>query len=219
MKNEKIKAIIFDMDGVLVDSEPIHERAELETCREFGMEVPVSEWGKFRGTKLEDIFSHISKTYGTGNEPIEKMIEIKIQKYLTIALAEMDMIPGALDFLKELKKNKKYRYALTTSGRKVQQDQILAKFNLTGYFEIMITADDVKNGKPNPEPYAITVKRLDEIPENCLVIEDSDNGIISAKAAGCQACGITTTFDRKRLESAGADMVVSDFFELAKILF
>jgi HAD superfamily hydrolase (TIGR01509 family) len=219
MEKEKIKAIIFDMDGVLVDSEPIHERAEMETCREFGMEVPKSEWHKFRGTKLEDIFSYISKTYGAGDEPIEKMIEIKIQKYLTIALAEMDMIPGAMDFLQELKKNKKYRYALTTSGRKMQQDKILSKFNLTDYFDIMITADDVKNGKPHPEPYATTVKKLELLPEDCLVIEDSDNGILSAKAAGCLACGITTTFDRKRLELAGADMVVSDFSELAKILF
>lgn len=219
MEKSKIKAIIFDMDGVLVNSEPMHERAEMEICLEFGMKVSKREWDGFRGKKLEDIFSYASKKYGTGNEPIEEMIERKIARYLSLALAEMDLVPGAYDFLQKLKKNGKYSYALTTSGRKVQQEKILSKFNLADYFEIMITADDVKNGKPHPEPYAITVQKLNELPETCLVIEDSDNGILSAKAAGCFACGITTTFDREKLEGAGADMVVSDFFELSKILF
>lgn len=219
MNIKKIKALIFDMDGVLVDSEPIHERAEMEVCREFGMEVSKSEWDGFRGKKLEDIFSYASKKYGNGNEPIEKMIERKIEVYLSHALRDMQLVSGAYEFLEELKKNHKYRYALTTSGRKIQQDQILEKFNLTGFFPIMVTAEDVRNGKPHPEPYMITVQRLSEQPSECLVIEDSDNGILSAKAAGCQACGITTTFTKDHLQSVGADMVTSDFYKLAEVLF
>jgi HAD superfamily hydrolase (TIGR01509 family) len=216
---EKIKALIFDMDGVLVDSEPIHEKAEMEVCREFGMVVPKLEWDNFRGKKLEDIFSYASQRYGTGKEPVEEMIKRKIEVYLSYALSDMQLVEGAYEFLKDLEKNKRYRWALTTSGRKVQQEKILSKFGLAGFFDIMVTSEDVRNGKPHPEPYAITAEKLGEAPDECLVIEDSDNGIISAKAAGCRACGITTTFDRDRLESAGADMVVSDFFELAKVLF
>jgi len=207
------------MDGVIVNSEPVHEKAEMEVCREFGMEVPKSEWDGFRGKKLEDIFSYASRKYGKGNEPIEKMIERKIEVYLSYALAEMQLVSGVYEFLEELKKNQKYRYALTTSGRRIQQDKILAKFNLTDFFPIKVTAEDVHKGKPNPEPYAVTVQRLNENPGDCLVIEDSDNGVLSAKAAGCQVCGITTTFSKNRLESCGADMVVSDFFELSKVLF
>lgn len=214
-----IKALIFDMDGVIVNSEPIHEKAEMEVCREFGMEVSKSEWDGFRGKKLEDIFSYASQKYGTGNEPIEKMIERKIELYLSYALRDMQLVDGAYEFLQEMKKNQKYRYALTTSGRRVQQDKILAKFNLADFFEIMVTADDVNNGKPHPEPYTITVKKLNEQPSDCLVIEDSDNGILSAKSAGCQACGITTTFSQERLKSVGADMITSSFAELSKILF
>jgi HAD superfamily hydrolase (TIGR01509 family) len=215
----KIKTIIFDMDGVLIDSEPIHEKAEMEICREFGMDVPKKEWDKFRGKKLEGIFSYASRKYGKGDEPIEKMIEKKIERYLFYALREMQLIDGVSEFLEKLKKTQKYRYALTTSGRKVQQDQILAKIKLTDFFPIIVTADDVQSGKPNPDPYLITVEKLKELPENCLVIEDSDNGILSAKAAGCQACGITTTFSKEYLEKAGADFVVSNFQELAKVLF
>lgn len=219
MNINEIKAIIFDMDGVIVNSEPIHEKAEMEVCCEFGMEVSKKDWDGFRGKKLEDIFSYASKKYGTGKEPIEKMIERKIELYLFYALQEVELVPGALEFLEEMKKNQKYSYALTTSGRKIQQDKILEKFNLNNFFEIIVTAEDVKNGKPHPEPYSITVQKLSENPNSCLVIEDSDNGILSAKSAGCQVCGITTTFSKDRLSSVGADMVVSDFFELAKILF
>ncbi|HRZ34037.1 MAG TPA: HAD family phosphatase [Candidatus Moranbacteria bacterium] len=217
MKN--IKALIFDMDGVIVNSEPIHEKAEMEVCREFGMEVLKSEWDNFRGKKLEDIFSYASQKYGNGNEPIEKMIERKIELYLSYALRDMQLVEGVYEFLEKLRNSLKYRYALTTSGRKVQQDKILTKFNLESFFEIMVTADNVSNGKPHPEPYLVTVKKLNEQPSECLVIEDSDNGILSAKSAGCQACGITTTFTKERLESVGADMVVSNFSELSKVLF
>ncbi len=219
MNIKEINAIIFDMDGVLVDSEPIHEKAEMEVCHEFGMEVPKSEWDGFRGKKLEDIFSYVSKKYGSGNEPIEKMIERKIQLYLAYALQDMELIPGVCEFLDRLKKSQKYRYALTTSGRRIQQHKILEKYKLENFFEIMVAADDVKNGKPNPEPYLVIIAKLNEIPARCLVIEDSDNGIISAKAAGCQACGITTTFSEDRLRSVGSDMIVSDFAELSRIFF
>lgn len=220
MDISNIKAIILDMDGVIVDSEPIRERAEIETCREFGMEVSKSEWDNFRGKKLEDIFSYASQKYGKGNEPIEKMIERKIELYLKIALQDLKIIDGAREFLEKLKSDGRYSFALTTSGRKIQQDQILEKFGLENIFPIMVTADDVKNGKPHPEPYAITAVKLNEKPQHCLVVEDSDNGIRSAKAAGCMACGITSQFfSRERLMQAGADVVVDHFSELSEILF
>ncbi|MFA5248202.1 MAG: HAD family phosphatase [Patescibacteria group bacterium] len=214
MNNDKIKALIFDMDGVIVDSEPIHRKAEIQTCIKFGMKVPQKEWENFRGKRLEDIFSYVCKKYGTGKESIEKMIQFKIDLYLSCALSDMNLVPGVYEFLLDLKRNTNYSLAITTSGRKIQQDKILNKFNLKHFFEIMVTAEDVEHGKPHPEPYLITVKKLKEDSENCLVIEDSDNGILSAKRAGCIACGITTTFNEKTLKLAGADVIIENFIEL-----
>ena len=219
MDTERIQALIFDMDGVIVNSEPIHEKAEMEVFREFGMEVDRREWDGFRGKKADDIFTYVIQKYGNGDEPIEKMIERKIEMYLLHALHEMQLVSGAKEFFRRLSGSQKYRCALTTSGRKDQQYKILAKFGLLDCFQVMVTADDVKNGKPHPEPYIATVQRLNLEPDVCLVIEDSDNGILSAKAAGCQACGITTTFTKGRLEGAGADVIVAGFDELAQILF
>jgi len=207
------------MDGVIVDSEPIHEQAEMETCREFGMEVSKSEWDNFRGKKLEDIFSYAREKYGKGDEPIEQMIERKIELYLSYALHDLKMVPGAREFLEKLKSDRRYAFALTTSGRKIQQDQILAKFGLENFFQVMVTSEDVRNGKPDPEPYAVAVKKLNILPEQCLVIEDSDNGVRSAKAAGCMAMGITSQFfSRERLLQAGANWVVDNFKELSDML-
>jgi HAD superfamily hydrolase (TIGR01509 family) len=214
MKKESIKAIIFDMDGVLVDSEPIHEKAEIQTLEEFGIRVPKDEWEFFRGKKIEEIFSYAIAKYGTGREPVEKIIERKIEVYLCEALRAMELLPGAREFLDNLRKRTKFRLALTTSGRKAQQDEILDKFGLRHFFEIMVTADEIKRGKPDPEPYLVTINKLGETSEDCFVIEDSDNGILSAKSAGCIACGITTTFDREKLEKSGADIVVDSFSEL-----
>lgn len=219
MNTKKIRAIIFDMDGVLVDSEPTQAKAIMEVCREFGMEVSESECDDFRGRKMEDIFFYASKKYGIEIVPIREMVKRKIEIYLEFALQDVKLVSGVREFLDKLKKTQKYRFALTTSGRKIQQDQILAKYQLENFFETMITSDDVKNGKPHPEPYIVTVEKLNEEPGACLVIEDSDNGILSAKTAGCLTCGITTTFPGNRLESAGADIIISDFDELAKILF
>lgn len=206
------------MDGVLVDSEPIHEKVEMETLEEFGILVPKAEWDGFRGKKIEEIFSYACDKYGTGKENIEEMIERKIELYLSEALSSMELVTGAREFLGNLKDRADLRLALTTSGRKFQQDKILEKFGLRDFFEIMVTADQVKRGKPDPEPYLITVEKLGEDSGCCLVIEDSDNGILSAKSAGCVACGITTTFGGDKLETAGADIVVDSFSELEKIL-
>lgn len=217
---ENIKAIIFDMDGVLVDSEPIHEKVEIQTCREFGIDLPEKKWDNFRGKKLAEIFSYLSKKYGKGDEPIDEMIERKVELYLERALKDMEMISGAGEFLEKVKEDDNFSYMLTTSGTGEQQEKILEKFGLTESFPERITAEDVVKGKPDPEPYLKSVERLSLPAENCLVIEDSYNGILSAKAAGCQACGLSSSyFSKKQLEEAGADLVISEFKELEEKLF
>jgi len=95
---------------------------------------------------------------------------------------------------------------------------IFNKFNLSDYFDVIVTKEEIKNGKPHPEPFLKTASKIEILPENCLVIEDSDNGIIAAKKAGCLVIGITTSLSREKLQEVGADHVVDSFDELEKIL-
>jgi HAD superfamily hydrolase (TIGR01509 family) len=127
-------------------------------------------------------------------------------------------VPGIKEFLQKISANQKYRLAIGTAGRKSVQEELLEKHGLNPYFEFIVSAGDVTKGKPDPEIYTTAVNKLGLQAEECLVIEDAVNGIVSAKAAGCVACGITTGMPKEALLEAGADLVVDSFEELWMLL-
>jgi len=104
---------------------------------------------------------------------------------------------------------------LTTSATRRDQQRTFALFDLTPYFAVVVTADDVTHPKPNPEPYLTTAQRLDVTPASCLVIEDSTHGVMSAQRAGCTVAGLATSFSAERLVEAGALVAATDFGTLA----
>lgn len=214
-----IDAIIFDMDGVLVDSEPVHIETEKITCRAYGIKVPESAWEGFKGTTDQDMFDYIVKNFTDGKVSIDELVAHRAKTYLRVTPEKIQtMIPGALEFLKQVKEQR-LKIALTTSSINEVQESIFDKFNLHAYFNVIVTADEIIKGKPDPEPYLKTVQKLQLPAGHCLVIEDSTNGILSAKAAGCIAAGITNSFSKERLCEAGADYVVNTFKELSHLLF
>jgi HAD superfamily hydrolase (TIGR01509 family) len=108
----------------------------------------------------------------------------------------------------------KYNVALVSSSPKPIVDIVVQRFELGKYFDRIITGDDVEKGKPDPEPYLKAAKELGVHPEECVVVEDSINGVKSAKAAGMKCIGITNSFPREELERAGADYVIDVIVEL-----
>jgi HAD superfamily hydrolase (TIGR01509 family) len=131
---------------------------------------------------------------------------------------EIRLVEGVLPFLCQCKA-RKWPIALTTSAQRAMQELAFSQFDLSRYFDVVVTGNDITHGKPHPEPYLKTAERIGYPPLQCLVIEDSTNGVRSAKAAGCQAVGITTSFPSDTLLAAGADVVVRNFAELEKILY
>lgn len=210
---KKIKAIIFDMDGVIVDSEHIHKAAELEACRHFGIDAPIEEWEKFKGRTLKYIADYLIKKYASRKIKPHQFAKKKTDLYLEMAPKKIAEIPGAVDFIKKAKK-KNFCLCLATSSLDVIRKLVFKKYNLHPYFSFVTTADEVAHGKPHPEPYLKTVAKSGFLPAECAVIEDSDNGIISAKSAGCHAIGITTSFGAEKLAEVGADLVVGGFDEI-----
>jgi HAD superfamily hydrolase (TIGR01509 family) len=215
---KNLKAIIFDMDGVIVDSEKLHTEAELSTCTEYQIKAPMEEWDKFRGRTGQDFFSHLIQNFCATKHDVMEVLEYNSRKYFEIAQTRLQLVPGALDFLKLLKEGL-FNIGLATSGRKSHQEMVFHKFSLQDYFDAIITGDEIINGKPHPEPYVKIVKKLLHKPQECLVIEDAINGIVSAKAAGCLTAGITTSFDREKLLASGADMTFDQFGELNSMIF
>lgn len=216
-KIRNIEAIIFDMDGVIVDSEPIGLEADRWVCEKHGISVPETEWIHFKGKPNRDVFAHIVRLFTDGSLSASDLVDQKRKRYMDISRERLLLIPGSKKFIAHARKNIS-KMALTTSSSHIIQQFVFDKFNLHHYFDEITTGDEVVNGKPHPEPYLLTLSKLGVNPETTFVVEDSGNGILSAKAAGCQVIGITTSFPKKALLEKGADFVVSSFKEMYSLI-
>jgi HAD superfamily hydrolase (TIGR01509 family) len=205
--------ILFDMDGVLINSEPLHEFTLLELSGQFGRRFEQeSELQRFKGLPevsianlLKEIFPAVTLE---NHEITRRRLELLLANFHVV-----EMIEGALEFVKRCKAAG-FRLALTTSAARTIQQLAFEKFGLATYFDAVVTGEDIKRGKPDPEPYLLTAGKLDQPASNCMVIEDAVSGVISGKAAGCFVVGITTSFPANDLAAAGADLVLASFRDL-----
>ena len=211
--NSIMKAIIFDLDGTLLNSEKVHRKAEIFISHIYNICPDYRIWNKVTGKKTIDVFKYVIKKYKLRNVTPEEMVCIKLKYYLKIAPKEVKLYPHTLQKLGELKK--KYRLALTTSSQFKEFRFILPK--IRKYFEVIINGDMVKHGKPNPEPYLMTIKKLKLKPKDCVVVEDADNGIISAKRAGVyKTIGLTQTLPKSKMKNA--DYVCKNIVDVVKLI-
>ena len=218
MLNDGFKAIIFDMDGVITDTEALHRQAEEAACRHYGLDAPKSEWQNFQGRTAENIFSYLIGKYGGGRKiPVPEIVAFKTRAYLDLSAQDLPVIPGALEFIKLARKNLEGVALATGSNRAVQQ-AVFDRYDLARYFDAVVTGDEVQKAKPDPEAYLKASRKLGQNPAECFVIEDSDNGVRAGVGAGCHVIGITTSFPRATLESLGARLVVDTYDELARSL-
>ena len=213
---QKYQAIIFDLDGVIIDSMKLHVKLEKAVCKKYRISAPASIWRKFIGWKIEEIFKYLVTNYSEKEIDIKQMVRDKVTR-LKLANKKIREVAGAIKFVKQARHILK-KTVLVTSSEKEFTDLILKKFNLKDSFDLVITAKDFSRGKPDPEAYLKAVKLLKVKPGECIVIEDADNGIISAKAAGCTVIGITTTLPKEKLIKAGANYVIKNYSELKSLI-
>lgn len=209
----KPRAFIFDLDGVIINSEPLHERATRLACRQHGIDVPDRVFDSFRGQTDRDIMRHLVRDASV--EP-ETLLAAKHDAYEAL-LDELTLMPGALDFIGGLDEHA-FPLALVTSTARHNQERTFAQFDLTPYFDAVVTADDVERAKPHPEPYRRAVQQLSMEPAACMVIEDSTHGVTSARRAGCMVVGLCSSFSAEALREAGAHQTVETYDELARFL-
>ncbi len=210
-----VSAILLDMDGIVIDSEPLHEEAQRTVFREFDLDVPDSALPTFKGMTEQDVFTRIVLDYGHGARDVDTLVAAKEVAYRKL-LKDVTLVPGVLSFIRSV--HGRFRIALTTSSVRSDQQFAFEKFDLAPYFEVIVTAEDIINPKPHPQPYRKTAERLGIGPGDCLVVEDSLHGVQSALGAGCVVAGMTTTFRRDALDDAGAHFTIDTFEELANRL-
>jgi beta-phosphoglucomutase len=194
-----IKAIIFDMDGVLVDSEKIHFKAEKIALNKYGITRTKKEELAFTGVPFETALKIYIKENNIPPEKFKIIINEK-QKLMEKFENEIKLIPSTYNFIKN--NYQKFRFALVTSSNRITQHEFIRKFKLGKYFKVLLSCNDIKNPKPHPDPYIKAIKKLKVKKDECFVIEDSLAGITAAKRAGIFCVGLAGTFPISKLEIA-----------------
>ncbi len=212
-----IEAIIFDMDGVLVDSEPFHIEIENRLFKLNGIDVSDEEHLEYMGVATEVMWRKIAERH---------MLELSVEKLTQQSrtesirffseLTEIPVMPGLIELLEELKQ-KKYPMAVASSSFPEIIEIILTKTGLRSYFQIVVSSEEAGKSKPEPDVFLLAARKLGIIPWNCLVVEDSFNGIKAAHAAqmSCVAYQSPGVDPRKQEH---ADVVVKSYKELALML-
>lgn len=184
--NRKGKAALFDFDGVIADTEPIYDQYWQEAAQRYGLGI--ENFNRLiKGTTLPHIIEHYFSGY-------PKAFQEQVIRESNEFDHSMPMPPlrGALEFL-HLLKQQGVKTGLVTSSDDLKIQRAFALLQLDGLFDTVVTADRITEGKPNPMCYLLAAKDLQEEPANCLVFEDSFNGIKAGKAAGMRVIGLSTT--------------------------
>lgn len=215
MKN--FQAIIFDLDGVIIDSEPIHARAKRIAFSRFGLDVPNEVYEQFVGETDWNVVEYVVTHFGDESLKIQDVLDLKQSEFRSL-IPEMESIPGALDFIKRVR-NKYEKLVLVTSATPLNEKLSLEQFSLQNTFDLTINVKDVDRPKPHPEPYNRAIQQLNLSPDQCVIIEDSINGITAADASGAFVAGVQTSISEEQLLDAGADIVFPDFQSLSRWFF
>ena len=199
-------AFIFDMDGVLVDSNPTHKIALKQFCKEHGYDLTEQDlrekiYGRTNRDWLLNLFGDLSE------ETIRQYADEKEALFREL-YNDIKPVDGLLSFLDKLDHLKMPR-AIATSAPRANVDFTLEKTRTERYFNTILDDSFVTEGKPNPQIYLKSAKALGFAPEKCIVFEDSLAGIKAGKNAGCKVVGITTTHTRAELEDT--DFIIDDF--------
>ncbi|MEO9144085.1 MAG: HAD family phosphatase [Ginsengibacter sp.] len=208
LKRFDTQAVIFDLDGTLLDNNPYHLKSWLEYLKNIGRHISEEEYNKnINGRTNKDVIEYIYERKLSEEEILKYSLE-KEAVYRKIYEPFIKPVKGLLDFL-EMLKDKNIPMAIATSGIQPNIDFMFQNVPIQKYFKAVVNSSHITKGKPDPEIYLKTASLLNVLPKNCLVFEDAVVGIKSAKAAGMKVIAIATTQTREELSIA--DMIVDDY--------
>lgn len=217
MQNTELQAVIFDMDGVIADSEPHWDEIDADLLREHGVEYNGEHKARVLGTSFPIALSFYKDTFAltpTVAELILRRQTIAAEYYA----AKIPIFPEAASVLQRLR-DKKLRVGMATSSVGALARPFLERHQLSQYFDIVVSGDEVEHGKPHPDIYLRAAQKLGVAPRNCLVIEDALSGVQAAKSAGMRVAAIP---DARYIDAAQyadkADYVLESLAEVPPLV-
>jgi len=209
------KGVIWDLDGVIVDTAPFHFEAWKKTLGEMGLPFSKEEFARTFGLRNSDIITEMVGE-ALSSEEVERISARKESLFREALRGRVRALPGVLFWLEELKR-RGYRQALATSAPRENMEMMVGSLGIEGFFDEMILADEISAGKPDPEIFLLAARALRLLPSHCIVIEDAVAGVEAAKRAGMRCIAVATSHPRRAL--AEADMVVDSLNGLAPDTF
>ncbi len=209
-----IKAVLFDMDGVIVDTEPLHGRAYQAMFKEVGIPVTKSLYETFTGQSTLEICRQLCELYQLDKSP-ESLVQIKREAFKSIFRTDnnLEMIPGVLDLIKEYHQNG-LTLILASSASMNTINFVFDRFKLDPFFKAKLSGADLKASKPHPEIFINAAKASGFDKKQCIVIEDSTNGIAAAHAAEIYCVAFKSPHSKNQDYSL-ANIIIDDFKEIS----
>ena len=198
----KIKAVIFDMDGVITNTMPDHYRAWVRILKDYAVHVSFLDIYSREGQRCIDSVQELCAAYGRVVTASKAAQILKSKEEYFKKIVKLRFIPGARRFLKSLY-FANFKLALVTGTSRDELHRILPEY-IYKLFSVIVTGSDVKNGKPHPEPYLKALKKLDIDPQEAIVIENAPFGIESAQKAGLYSLALETSLPKSYLKKADA---------------
>jgi len=204
-------ALLFDLDGTMLHSDPIHEAVFEELWASRGLPTP-------KGFYLEQVHGRLNIDIFAEHLPDEPdpqaLSEWKEAQFRDRLPTPYPATPGLADLL-DRARDRGWHVAVVTNAMRLNAEAMLGAIGLREHFEVIVIGEECAQGKPHPLPYRIAMDALGQTPEHCIAFEDSPSGMRAAAASGAYAVGIRSGLDDSTLRAAGADVTIEDFTDPA----
>ncbi len=205
-------AFIFDMDGVIIDSEPLHFEVDIQTMRHLGTTMTKQQLEKFVGMTNPEMWSILKREYKL-DQTVAEIIEYQLSnKIRGLHESKLEPIEGILELLQDLKL-RNIPIGIASSSPMLFIQEVVSRFQIGQYFSVIVSGEEVSNGKPAPDVYLEAAKQLAVPADRCVVIEDSRNGVLAAKAAKMRCIGYANMNSGSQ-DLSLADRIVSSIREI-----
>lgn len=206
-----IQALIFDMDGLLIDSEPLAALAMDRFLLKYGFERRPEVQSRLLGRRLPEAIAIVREGYGI-EHPLPALIEEYGEMRLAALRGAVKVLPGALEMI-AFGRAHGLRMALATSGMRSHATASLEETGLNGLFDAEVTGDEVEHGKPAPDLFLKAAERIGVDPAACVVFEDAPNGVVAARAAGMAVIAVPNTVSHELVFPESPDVVLASLLD------
>jgi beta-phosphoglucomutase family hydrolase len=204
------KAVIFDMDGVIVDSEPVHIKTDIQVMKNNGVKLSSRDLANYTGSTAKHMLNDLIEKYKIP-KTFEELFDERNEILFSFLEEELKPTKGVIELINNLKGNE-IKLAVASSSHKKLIMFVLNKLNITEKFNAIVGADDITNSKPDPEIFLKAASKLSVKNTDCVVIEDAKHGVEAAKKANMKCVGYKPENNNQDLSEA--DIIIDDFSKL-----